>query len=499
MAQTLSDALAWWARMQPQAPAVVLNGKALTYGHFKEWSDRAASYLVSKGVQPGDRVGICALNSHAYCALIMGIIRVGAIVAPINFRFTVREIADLTSTTEPKIVFAGPEFIENIQAAGLSAYPIEEVEALSEGAPARVSHDVDPDAPVVIIATSGSTAKPKGVVFSHRTMTSYVGNWAVEGPGSSVGAKVLSLAPLNTSAGFVQLIHYMVQGCTIYMQPTFVPAEVLRLIVEERLTCFGAVPVFFEAIAALPEFKDADLSSLKLVTCGGARVSRQLLKTYKEKGVTIRQIYGQTEVGGNATMMPEHLAMEEPEKCGWGGIYIELRVVRPDGTECDPGEHGEILMRSPGMMVGYWRNEAETAKALRDGWLYSGDIGSLDERGLLTYIDRMKDLIISGGLNISAAEVEAVISEYPGISEVLVIAAPCDKFGETPLAVYHGPQEVSVEDLIRHCNDNLSNFKVPRYVIYSPEALPRLATGKMSKPAVRERYADAHITLQRVR
>lgn len=499
MAQTLCDALSWWARMQPAAPAVVLNGKALTYGQFKDWSDRVANHLQNLGVKPGDRVGICALNSHAYCALIMGIIRIGAIVSPINFRFTVREITDLTSTTEPKVVFAGPDFVENIQNAGLAHYPMADIEALEHGEKAAVKHTIDVDAPVVIIATSGSTAKPKGVVFTHRTMTSYVANWAVEGPGSSVGAKVLSLAPLNTSAGFVQLIHYMVQGCTIYMQPQFVPAEILKLIVNEKLTCFGAVPVFFEAIAALPEFAEADLSSLKLVTCGGARVSPRLLKTYKDKGVTIRQIYGQTEVGGNATMMPEHLAMQEPEKCGWGGIFIELRVVRPDGSDCDAGEAGEIIMRSPGMMVGYWRNEAETAKALRNGWLYSGDIGKLDEQGLLTYIDRMKDLIISGGLNISAAEVEAVISEHPGIIEVLVIAAPCDKFGETPMAIYHGPQEVDIDSLIKHCNDNLSNFKVPRYVIYSAEPLPRLATGKMSKPAVRERYADAYKNLQRVR
>ena len=499
MAQTLTDALAWWARMQPDAPAVVLNGESLTYGDFKAWSDRVANYLITKGIKPGDRVGICALNSLAYCALIMGTIRAGGIVAPINFRFTVREITDLTSTTEPAVVFAGPEFVENTTAAGLNVHPIAEIEVLKDGANAGVAHDIDPDAPVVIIATSGSTAKPKGVVFSHRTMTSYVGNWAVEGPGSTVGSRIISLAPLNTSAGFVQLIHYLVQGCTIYMQPQFVPSEVLKLIVDEQISCFGAVPVFFEAIAALPEFADADLSSLKLVTCGGARVSPRLLNIYKDKGVTIRQIYGQTEVGGNATMMPEHLAMSEPDKCGWGGVFIELRVVRPDGTDCDPGEHGEIIMRSPGMMVGYWRNEAETAKALRDGWLYSGDIGTLDNRGLLTYVDRMKDLIISGGLNISAAEVEAVISEYPGVTEVLVIAAPCDKFGETPMAIYHGTAEIDVEGLIRHCNDNLSNFKVPRYVIFSAEPLPRLATGKLSKPAVRERYAEAHKTLQRVR
>ena len=499
MAQTLSDALAWWARMQPQSPAVILEGESLTYGQFKDWSDRIAHDLIKRGIKPGDRVGVCALNSLAYCALIMGIIRAGGIVAPINFRFTVREIVDLTSSTEPALVFAGPDFIQSIKEAGLNALPMADIEALKEGDLVTVAHDIDPDAPVVIIATSGSTAKPKGVVFTHRTMTSYVANWAVEGPGSSVGSRIISLAPLNTSAGFVQLIHYMVQGCTTYMQPQFISSEVLKLIVDEKINCFAAVPVFFETIAALPEFATADLSSLRMVTCGGARVPARLMQVYKDKGIIIRQIYGQTEVGGYGTIMPEHLAFAEPEKCGWGGVFVELRVVHPDGTDCDPGEAGEILMRSPGMMVGYWRNETETAKALKDGWLHTGDIGALDERGLLTFIDRLKDLIISGGLNISAAEVEAVISEYPGISEVLVIAAPCDRFGETPMAVYHGPEAVDVQDLIRHCNDNLSNFKVPRFVIYSPEPLPRLATGKMSKPAVRQTYADAHKTLERVR
>lgn len=131
--------------------------------------------------------------------------------------------------------------------------------------------------------------------------------------------------------------------------------------------------------------------------------------------------------------------------------------------------------------------------------MHSGDLGKLDENGLLTFVDRLKDLIISGGLNIAAAEVEQVISEFPGIEEVLVIAAPCAKFGETPLAVYHGADEVAVEALIAHCNARLSNYKVPRFVVFSPEPLPRLATGKLSKPAVREKYANAHKVLERVR
>ncbi|GGE00244.1 long-chain-fatty-acid--CoA ligase FadD13 [Polymorphobacter glacialis] len=499
MAQTLPAAIAWWARMRPDQAAVVLEGDTLTYAAWHDWSGRVAALLVAGGLAPGDRVAICATNSLAYVALILGIIRAGGIVAPINFRYTAREIAELTDTAEPSRIFAMPEYFDKIAAAGHAPDDIAVIAALRHGEPANVAHDPVPDAPVVIIATSGSTAKPKGVVFTNRSMTAYAANWAVESTASAAGARVICLAPLNTSAGFVQLMHYGVQGCTIFMVPQFVPLEALRLIEEQRITCFGAVPAFFEFIAALPEFAAADLSSLRLVTAGGARVSRQLSETWAARGIVIRQIYGQTEVGGNATMMPEHLAAAAPDKCGWGGVFLDIRVVRPDGSDCDPGERGEILMRSPGMMAGYWRNPEETARTIRAGWLWSGDIGVLDEHGMLTFIDRMKDLIISGCLNIAAAEVEAVIAEFPGISEVLVIAAPDAKFGETPFAVIHGPVEIDVAALIRHCDANLSNYKVPRFVAFSAEPLPRLATGKLSKPAVRQIYAGAHAHLPRVR
>lgn len=499
MAQTLSGANAWWARMRPDQPAVVLNGEALTYRDYKDWADRIAAMLIAEGMEPGDRVAICATNSLAYCALIMGIIRAGGIVNPVNFRYMPREISDLTDNTTPRFAFAGAEFAEKMAVAGPRVWPMADIEALRTGASVRVAHDVDPDAPVVIIATSGSTAKPKGVVFTNRSMTAYAAGWANEESATPPGSRVISLAPLNTSAGFVQLMHYTTLGCTIYMVPQFVPADALKLIQEKRINSFGAVPVFFEAIAALPEFAGADLSSIRQATVGGARVSRALQDAYKAKGITLRQIYGQTEIGGNVTIMPEHLAVDAPEKCGWGAIFTDMRVVRADGTDCEPGEQGEIIMRSPGMMQGYWRDPVNTAKAIRDGWLYSGDIGVLDERGLLTFVDRMKDLIISGGLNISAAEVEAVVNEFPGIVETLVIAAPDAKFGETPMAVYHGPREVDVAALIAHCNANLSNYKVPRYVIYSEQPLPRLATGKLSKPAVRATHSDAHERLARVR
>lgn len=499
MPQTLPKAMDWWAKMRGDQPAIVLHDDQLTYREYKRWSDRIAAMLVKSGLAPGDRVGICSANSLAYVALLMGIIRAGGIASPINFRYKPREISELLETTEPRFVFAAEEFVPQVQQAGSKPRSMKEIDALRSGEDAAAPHDPDPDAPVVIIATSGSTARPKGVVLTNRSVTAYAANWAVEETSSAAGSRIITLAPLNTSAGFVQLMHYTVQGCTLYMMPQFDPLEALRMIERERITCFAAVPAFFEFIAALPEFADADLSSIKLATAGGARVSRKLLQAYKDKGIIVRQIYGQTEVGGNVTIMPEHLAPDAPEKCGWGSVFMDIRVVRSDGSDCDPDEPGEIIMRSPGMMKEYWRNPEETAKTLRGGWLYSGDIGTLDENGLLTFVDRMKDLIISGGLNISAAEVENVIGDFPGVIECLVIAAEDDRFGETPCAVIHASEEIAVPDLIAHCEKNLSNYKVPRYVAFSAGPLPRLATGKLSKPAVREAYADAHERLPRVR
>lgn len=499
MAQTLCNALAWWARNQPDLPALVSSTDTLTYGEYKAWSERVAARLVADGLQPGERVAICAANGIPYAVLIQAIIRAGGIASPISPRYTPREIAELCASIEPTFLFAAPEQHDQVAGAGYAVRPMAEIEALREGAPATVAHDPQPDASVCIIATSGSTATPKGVVYTHAAMTAHAANWAIEQRSSRPGLRAVCLPPFNTSGGMVQLMHYMVLGWTIHLQAKFEPERMLALIQQERINVFAGAPAFFEFMAALPAFEKADLSSIEMAVAGGARVTRKLLDAYRAKGIIIRQNYGQTEIGGYSTIMPEHLAAESPEKCGWGGIFMDQRVVRPDGSDCEPGEPGEIIMRSPGMMKEYWRKPEETAKAIRNGWLYSGDIGTLDERGLLTFIDRQKDLIISGGLNISAAEVERVVLEFDNIVEALVIAAPDNRFGETPFLVYHSPEAVDVQALIRHCNEQLADYKVPRYVVHSPEPLPRLATGKLSKPAVRERYAGAHEHLPRVR
>ncbi len=213
----------------------------------------------------------------------------------------------------------------------------------------------------------------------------------------------------------------------------------------------------------------------------------------------LRQIYGQTEIGGSATVMPRDEAAEHPDKCGWGGIFTKIRVVDASGNDCAPGETGQILLRGPGMMPGYWRNEDATKATLIDGWLHTGDLGKLDENGYLTYVDRLKDMIISGGLNISPAEIESVINQIPEVEEVAVISVPDAKFGETPAALVKAAPGLTEADVVEFCNRRLADFKVPRYVVLLDEPLPRMASGKIAKRELRDTYADVPDTHRKVR
>nr|WP_321440695.1 AMP-binding protein [uncultured Hyphomonas sp.] len=497
--QTISSALNWWAEDTPDLMAMAFGADRVTYRQLRDWSERVAASLIDAGVERGDRVGVCAANSMEYCVLIHGILRAGAIVSPLNMRYTRHELVELLEDTTPRIVFADEARRALFEGMDYELRALEDVRRHSSGDRICPERAPMPDDPVVIIATSGSTAKPKGVVFTNRTMTSYASGWALEMPHCTKGSKIIVPAPLSTSAGFVQLIHYTTLGCSLYFETVFDPQVFLDILVREQINGFGGVPLFFQRIADLPGFAEADLSSIRVATTGGAPVTHALQEKWMAKGIVLQQIYGQTECGGNATVMPRDLAAKYPEKCGRGGIFTELAIADSEGNFLPPGEIGQILMRGPGTMIGYWNNPEATAETLKDGWLHSGDLGVLDEQGLLTFVDRMKDIIISGGLNISAAEVERAVLAYPGVEEVMVIAAKDKKFGETPMAVLYARSDIDVAALVAHCNDWLADYKVPRYVAIEREPMPRTATGKLAKPMMREKYKDAADSLPRVR
>ena len=501
---TLIDLSRWWTAIRPNVPALVTADDQLTYKELDIWAEALGAMLIEKGVQPGDRVTVMAANCLEYLVLTQGILRAGAIYAPVNPRFTFSEASYMTEQFEPRFIFydaARKQLAEELAAAipGIELIELSSASDYRRKVVPRIAREIDSDMPIVIIPTSGSTARPKGVVYSHRSMVGYCAEFAFAEPDAAAEVRVILFAPMCTSAGFVVLTQFLAYGGTLYMDNVFDPDRALQWVVEKKMTMFMGAPVFFERIASCKGFADADMSSIRFTSVGGARVTQKLLDAYLTKGILLRQIYGQTEAGGNATVNTIEASRTNPEKCGRGMPFSQLAVIDVDGKRCPTGIPGEIICRGPGQMMGYWRNPEATAKTIVDGWLHTGDLGVMDEDGLLTMLDRIKDIIISGGLNISAAEVERVVSEFPGVIEVAAIAAHDDKFGETPLVALHATTKIDVAALIAHCDKHLSNYKVPRYVVIEPEPLHRVATGKISKPVLREKYKDAHLRLRKVR
>jgi fatty-acyl-CoA synthase len=505
VAFTVTNAFKWWVREHPGRLAIDYDGEEVSYSQLHDWAARVAVKLIESGIEPGDRVSAFGTNSLEYAVLIVATMLAGGITAPVSFRSSVRELHRSLGTLRPAVLFSDEEHMTTARQAvgdqGPELRPLSEVRALRAAPPPDLSklHTPRSDEALFIIGTSGSTGDPKGVIYSQGSTMTYAAEFALMEPRCGNGGSILATGPYSSASGTLLLLQFLSTGSTIYAQARFTPERSLQLLLRHKITTFLASVIFFERIAALPEFEGADMSSIVFAQISGARVNPALLARYRERGVVLRQAYGSTEAGG-AWAARDETAVSEPEKVGRGAMFSEFAIKGENGGFAPAGTPGEILVRSAGLSAGYWNNEAATKDAFRNGWLHTGDLGVLDERGNLTFIDRLKDIIISGGLNISAMEVESVIAEVDGVREVVVLPAKDDQFGETPLAIVHGEAgRISIPAIIAHCNAELSNYKVPRYVAIEAEPLPRLPSGKISKIPLREKYKDAPSFLPKVR
>lgn len=501
---TIARALYWWSRETPDRVALSVEDQPITFGELYAWAGRVGDYLWKHGVRPGDRVSVVATNSLHYAVLAFALTRIGAIGAPLSYRSTASELVEWFEDLAPVLVFSDADRRVTTETALAAAATsklksLDLVGELRAGASTALNYEPPEDASAFIIGTSGSTARPKGVIYTHRMVVTYASEFVLMEPRCGRGAGVLVVGPFSSGSGYLVLMQCITQGVTVYIESRFEPKRALTLLTEHRITMFMAVPIFFERMSALAEFAGADLSSLYWTQVGGSRVSSELLNTWRNKGVILRHAYGSTEAGG-AWGARDDMAVADPKKCGRGGMFSEYAILLDDGSVTRVGGPGEILIRSACMTIGLWNNPQLTAEMLKDGWLRTGDLGVVDETGNLTFVDRLKDIIISGGLNISAAEVERVIAEIPGVEEVAVIVAHDPGFGETPLAIVHGDSaRLSVAAIVAHCDQHLANYKVPRYVAIEPEPLPRVSSGKISKPLLREKFKNAQAYLPKVR
>ncbi|MBC2640395.1 MULTISPECIES: class I adenylate-forming enzyme family protein [unclassified Rhodococcus (in: high G+C Gram-positive bacteria)] len=492
---TILRAIQAWTVRQPDAPALICHDTSLTWRELTVAMDRAAAQLVSSGVLPGDRVGVLGGLSVEWAIAALGAIRAGGILCPLNERHKSVELGEVYRKLTPRVVVAAAANLEIAEAActGITEPP----QILDPRTLRTTDLDVplpppgrDPADAVCIIPTSGSTGLPKGVVYTHESLLGAFFEWSLQAP-AHMGARTLNLSSMSFAAGLLNgFLAPLVLGGSIVMLPKWDPQVAMSLIASERVATMAGTTIFFEQMATLPSFESTDISSLKVVFIGGNPVTLQLIEAWSRKGVGLRQAYGLTESLSMVTFPTVELSMRKPESVGFGGILTTVEIMDLDGTPCPAGTPGEIWISGPGVARGYWQDDALTEQTFAGGWLRTGDVGVRDEEGAIRVVGRTKDVIISGGMNIYAAELERAVLELPAVLEAAVIGVSDDEFGETPAVLLRTSAEVPSHDIIDHCRNRLSNYKVPRYVVFRDNPLPRTSSMKIDKRILRAEYVD---------
>ena len=335
----------------------------------------------------------------------------------------------------------------------------------------------------VIAFTSGSTGLPKGSKLSHGAMMSAIFEAVLQEP-SMLRCRALDVTSLAYLGGLLNsFLGPLVLGGSTVLLPSWDSSEALRLISDEGVTLIACTTIFYEQMANDASFDHTDLGSLTVTIAGGSPVRVALLARWHARHVSIRQGYGLTEGCSLVTLPPSEVATARPELAGLGGILRDVRIVDDDDNEVPAGTPGQIVIRGPGIAAGYWDDPKTTADEFANGFLHTGDIGTIDESGGLQVVGRTKDVIISGGINIYAAELERVIGEVDGVLEVAVIGVADDQYGETPAALVVASRQLDPAEIVTHCRERLASYKAPRYVEFIDGKLPAHPSARSPSPS----------------
>jgi acyl-CoA synthetase (AMP-forming)/AMP-acid ligase II len=493
--------------------AVVAGDERLTFAELNGEATRLARGLVAGGVGKGDRVAIAMRNCPAWIVSWMAALKAGAVATLVNGWWQAEEMRHALGLAEPKLILADTPRAKRLEAGGctipIAELPVERpiAEAI---APLLARGEADlpeiaPEDDATILFTSGSTGLAKGAVSTHRAVTTGVYAYTIglltmlgikesEGEPPVNPPRTLVNVPLFHVTGEVPvLLNSFVIGRTMVLMPKWDAGEALRLIEREKITYFVGVPTMSLELMQHPDRDRYDLSSLTDIASGGAPrpVAHVARLEAAFKGAQPAQGYGLTETNAVGTGNFWSNYHDKPASTGRPHVpIVELAILGENEAHLPPGERGEIAIRSAANIRGYWRDEAATKAAFTaDGYFRTGDIGYLDEDGYLFIVDRKKDIIIRGGENISAQEVEAAIYAHPAVSEAAVFGVPDERLGEVPAAVIWCEKGgVDRDTLCAFLSDHLAQFKLPAYVFESEEPLPKLGTGKIDKVVLRERY-----------
>lgn len=484
------DWLKKWNMYSPTGVAIKDGdtGREFTYAQFYQAATHGAAFLKSEyGVGPGDRVAVLSTNELEYVFLFFAVQRLGATLVPINFRLTQREVEHIVSDCQPKLLVHQPEYAPIVKSLSWKSHTTLLSDLPFFGGNAHTGFDSQPETAAMIIYTSGTTGSPKGALISHNMLFWNSINTTLRLNISQNDCTVIFLPFFHTGGWNVLTTPFIHRGAKVVFLKKFDGDQILSLSEKEKATLLFGVPTTMDMMARSPLFEKVDLSNIRYAIVGGEPMAIELIRTWHKKGIPIRQGYGLTEFGPNVFSLNEQDALRKIGSIGFPNFYIDAKVVGEKGEELGANEIGELCLRGPMCMTGYWKNPKATAETIIDGWLLTGDLVRRDEEGYYYVVGRKKDMFKSGGENVYPAELEKVLRSVPGVREVAVIGVPDPKWGEVGKAFVALEAGASLNEslLAEHCLKNLAKFKVPKYFQFLPE-LPKGDSGKILKRKLTE-------------
>ena len=492
----------------PEKPALVCNGAGCSWAELDRRVNKLGNAFLNAGLQGGDRVAVLLGNCSEYFEIYFACARTGLVAVPVNYRLTGHELDQIIDHAGPSLLITDAGYVE--QAMAIQSLPAQRwcisAAAVQGFKDYHTIMDTAEATPVssdgndifAIFYTSGTTGLPKGALVSHRNLEMNGYNQAIADRAVPGDVNLLATPIYHMGAVFMALT-YMMLGCTQHILRKFDPGAWLGLLEQSRASVALLVPTMINAVLSDPGFRKYDISSLRLIFYGGGPMPVSVLERAIDRlGCSFTQGYGLTEtleatflVSADHVINGTETQTRRLASAGREAVGAEVRIVDDAGVELPGGETGEILVKSESVIAGYWNNPEETANAIRDGWFHTGDLGYLDDERYLFVVDRKKDMVVSGGVNIYSKEIESVLHRHPAVLEAAVIGLPDEAWGEVVTAVIstRPGRAVTGQALIDFCRTSLAGYKKPRKVFFMDE-LPKNPSGKILKRVLRDNLAN---------
>ena len=499
------------AKNFPEREGLIIGGQRLTFKEINERVNQLANSLLAKGLQKEDRVGLLFYNSLAYFESYLALYKAGLVWVRLNYRLSTSELVNMMRDSQASAIMHGPEFekvgdeiCNSISAVKLRIHQGEGPglgyeDFLSSGNKEEPSVEINEEDLSDIWYTSGTTGEPKGIMITHGNILTCVQFLLSDVYWITEEDKLLTVGALS-HAGSVRVLPFVLRGALNVLHKSFDPPEIFKTIEREKITDISTVPTMLLSLMDHPERRNYDLSSLKTITYAGAPTPVERIKEAVEMfGPILDQSFGQAESIITITHLPkhEHIISDDPERekrlASVGREYpgVQIKVVNEEGKGCAPGEIGEVITKSDLVMKGYWNRPEQTAEALKNGWLYTGDLGYQDEKGYLYLMDRKHGRIITGGLNVYPRAVEGVLAQHKSVAEVCVFGVPDPKWGEavTAAVTLRPGTDASEQGLIEFCKGKVASYKAPKK-LHILDSLPKTAYGKILQRELKKRFSS---------